>query len=352
MAIIERADSKPLQSSTARRVKEPVKVLASLPTKPAFTEYTYNAHKAPEILQELFDRGRLKHDNGLVPKAGHMAGKTYCAFHNMNNHNTKDCVKLKDQLQEWINDGTLAVEPPLPQPKWQKEEKGTKAVNTIDFIPGPSPRATSVTQLSRFKEYTYDASRAGEIWEMLVQQGMQEALQFGSQPPVRFACTFHYSNSHTNAQCVGIKDQIQEWLNNGRLEFTERSSELSEAWVNAIEEVPVNTSQRATYGGCLPEDGMVRVPAAKLCIDCRIDCGIPITREEYQASVRAREQRAVQKALEKAKKASLARPFPERSPEDDHKRARHDRNQEDDHFGRRRGRRDSQPEEARARSTG
>ena len=102
--MIERSDMRPLQSKAGRQVKEPIKITTPLPTKSTFDAYTYNAHKALEILQEMFDQGRLRHDNGLVPKAGYMAGKTYCSFHNINNHNTKDCVKLKDQLQTWINE--------------------------------------------------------------------------------------------------------------------------------------------------------------------------------------------------------------------------------------------------------
>ncbi|XP_024196126.1 uncharacterized protein LOC112199328 [Rosa chinensis] len=52
----------------------------------------------------------VKIDFGPFPRPDQLKGKKYCKFHNLWNHNTTDCVKLKDQIQVWLNNGSLQVE--------------------------------------------------------------------------------------------------------------------------------------------------------------------------------------------------------------------------------------------------
>ncbi|XP_024200455.1 uncharacterized protein LOC112203765 [Rosa chinensis] len=52
----------------------------------------------------------VKTDFGPFPRSDQLKGNKYCKFHNLWNHNTADCVKLKDQIQVWLNNGSLQVE--------------------------------------------------------------------------------------------------------------------------------------------------------------------------------------------------------------------------------------------------
>ncbi|XP_062006010.1 uncharacterized protein LOC133723211 [Rosa rugosa] len=79
--------------------KEPVKLKSVALTKPEFTTYTYDANKVHEILDEMTAAKMVKIDFGLYPKADQLKGKKYCKFHNFWNHNTAECVNLKDQIQ-------------------------------------------------------------------------------------------------------------------------------------------------------------------------------------------------------------------------------------------------------------
>ncbi|XP_024178376.1 uncharacterized protein LOC112184350 [Rosa chinensis] len=54
----------------------------------------------------------VKTDFGPFPKPEQLREKKYYKLHNMWNHNTADCVKLKDQIQIWLNNGSLQVEAP------------------------------------------------------------------------------------------------------------------------------------------------------------------------------------------------------------------------------------------------
>lgn len=93
-------------------------------TKPEFETYTYNANKAGEILDELINQNLIKTDCGPYPKVEQLKGKKYCKFHNMWNHNTSNCIKLKDQIQVWLNSGRIQVE-------------GEKTAALVDFDPFP-----------------------------------------------------------------------------------------------------------------------------------------------------------------------------------------------------------------------
>ncbi|XP_024171662.1 uncharacterized protein LOC112177612 [Rosa chinensis] len=93
--------------------KEPVKLKSMAFTKPEFATYTYDANKAHEILDEMIAAKMVKTDFGPFPQPDQLKGKKYCKFHNLWNHNTADCVKLKDQIQVWLNNGSLQVEAPV-----------------------------------------------------------------------------------------------------------------------------------------------------------------------------------------------------------------------------------------------
>ena len=49
---------------------------------------------------------RLDH---MIPSKEELKDKKYYAFYNVYNHDTKDCVKLRDQLQTWLNSRALKL---------------------------------------------------------------------------------------------------------------------------------------------------------------------------------------------------------------------------------------------------
>ncbi|XP_024171672.1 uncharacterized protein LOC112177628 [Rosa chinensis] len=78
--------------------KEPVKLKSVAFTKPEYATYTYDVNKAHDILDEMIAAKMVKTDFRPFPIPEELKGKKYCKFHNLWNHNTVECVKLKDQI--------------------------------------------------------------------------------------------------------------------------------------------------------------------------------------------------------------------------------------------------------------
>lgn len=78
--------------------------------KPRFKAYSFNVSRAHEILDELIAAGLIKASFGSFPTIEQMRGKKYFKFHNVWTYNTASCVKLKDQIQEWVNEGRIQFE--------------------------------------------------------------------------------------------------------------------------------------------------------------------------------------------------------------------------------------------------
>ena len=112
VSAIELTSKKPAKCKTLKLIKEPMKLKSVAFAKPKFDSYTYSANKAAEILDDLFQAGMVKTDYGVIPKADQLKGKKFCKFHNLWNHNTFECVKLKDQIQVWLNSGRIEMEIP------------------------------------------------------------------------------------------------------------------------------------------------------------------------------------------------------------------------------------------------
>lgn len=78
--------------------------------KPKFEAYTNNAQRVHEILDELVATPLINTSFGSFPLPEQIKGKMYCKFHNVWTHNTASCLKLKDQIQEWIDQGRIQFE--------------------------------------------------------------------------------------------------------------------------------------------------------------------------------------------------------------------------------------------------
>lgn len=75
--------------------------------KPKFDVYSFNASRSHEILDELITAGLIQASFDAFPTVEQMRGKTYCKFHNVWTYSTASCIKLKDQIQDWINEGKI-----------------------------------------------------------------------------------------------------------------------------------------------------------------------------------------------------------------------------------------------------
>ncbi|KAL6199836.1 hypothetical protein ACLB2K_029618 [Fragaria x ananassa] len=88
--------------------REPFTIQSFAWTKPENESYTYDAKNAHLVFNDLIEPKCIRLDHKIQPKEG-LKDKKYCSFHNVYNHDTKDCVKLCDQLQTWLNSGTLKM---------------------------------------------------------------------------------------------------------------------------------------------------------------------------------------------------------------------------------------------------
>ncbi|KAL6133295.1 hypothetical protein ACLB2K_065532 [Fragaria x ananassa] len=172
----------------------------------------------------------------------------YCKYHNMWNHNTADCVKLKDQIQVWINEGVVTLDE--ENTVSLVDEKPFPTVAMVDMVPAPRNKAKF-----KYEFYTYNADLTHVLLEELIQ----------------------------------LKDQVQQWINKGCLVieegYTKGPPEVS-LHVAMVDLVWKKKSDRKAAVE-LHKDGDTReelkkgqqetVPEASrvlLCSWCKVVCGI------------------------------------------------------------------------------
>ncbi|KAL6134752.1 hypothetical protein ACLB2K_066980 [Fragaria x ananassa] len=74
----------------------------------AAQEYDDNAHL---VFNDLIEAKYVLLDY-KIPSKEELKDKKYCTIHNVYNYDTKDCVKLQDQLQTWLKSGALKMKTP------------------------------------------------------------------------------------------------------------------------------------------------------------------------------------------------------------------------------------------------
>nr|XP_011457309.1 PREDICTED: uncharacterized protein LOC105349391 [Fragaria vesca subsp. vesca] len=94
-----------------KMTREPITIQSFAWTKPKYESYTYDAKNAHLVFNDLIEARYVRLDHKIPPKE-ELKDKKYCAFHNVYNHDTKDCVKLRDQLQTWLNSTELKMKTP------------------------------------------------------------------------------------------------------------------------------------------------------------------------------------------------------------------------------------------------
>lgn len=80
-----------------KMTREPITIQSFAWTKPKHESYTYDVKNDHLVFNDLIGAKYVCLDHKILPKE-ELKDKKYCAFHNVYNHNTKDCVKLQDQI--------------------------------------------------------------------------------------------------------------------------------------------------------------------------------------------------------------------------------------------------------------
>ncbi|KAL6192123.1 hypothetical protein ACLB2K_038510 [Fragaria x ananassa] len=159
--------------------------------------------KEPARSQSLRQK-LIKHDFGQLLTPEQLKGKKYYKYHNMWNHNTADCVKLKDQIQVWINEGVVT----LDEEKIVSlvDENPFLTVAMVDVVPTLRNKAKS-----KYKVYTYKADLAHVLLDELIQANLLN-IPWGTylseeQLASKTYCKFHNAWSHDTSECVQLKDR-------------------------------------------------------------------------------------------------------------------------------------------------
>ncbi|KAL6225626.1 hypothetical protein ACLB2K_004475 [Fragaria x ananassa] len=251
VAALELVSKKPARSQSLRLARSPLKISAAAFTKPQFPSYTYDANRVHDVLDDFFRKKLIKHD--FV------------------------CVKLRDQIQAWINEGVVTLD----------EEK---TVSLVDKNPFPTVAMVDVVPIlkhkakSKYELYTYNADLAHVLLDELIQANLLN-IPWGAYPSEeqlagKTYCKFHNARSHDTSECVQLKDQVQQWLNEGRLVIEE-----------GYTKGPPEESDKDGDSGEWPREGKQEtVPEASrvlLCSRCKVECGILISYNEFETAVKA-----------------------------------------------------------------
>ncbi|KAL6135108.1 hypothetical protein ACLB2K_067336 [Fragaria x ananassa] len=288
VAALELVSKKPARSQSLRLVRNPVKISTAAFTKPQFSSYTYDANKAYDVLDDFFKQKLIKHDFGQLQTLEQLKGKKYYKFHNMWNHNTANCVKLKDQIQVLINERVVTLD----------EEKTVSLVNEnpfptiamidvahtvamVDVAPTPKHKAKS-----KYEFYTCNADLAHVTLDKLIKANLLN-IPWG------------HTRLKNNWQ---LKDQVQQWLNEGRLVIeegdTKRSPEVSfhVAMVDVVwrkksdwkivEESDEGDKTEETSGKG-KQEAIPEASKVVLCSRCKVECGILVSYAEFKTTIKA-----------------------------------------------------------------
>ncbi|KAL6175169.1 hypothetical protein ACLB2K_051812 [Fragaria x ananassa] len=265
---LELVSKKPARSQSLRLARSLVKISVAAFTKPQFSSYTYDANKAHDVLDDFFRQKLIKHDFGQLPTPEQLKGKKYCKYHNMWNHNFADCVKLKDQIQVWINEGVVTLD----------EEKTVSLVDEnpfpivamVDVVPAPRNKAKS-----KYEFYTYNADLTHVLLDELIQANLLN-IPWGAYP--------------SEEQLAG-RLVIEEGYTKGPPEVSFHVAMVDVVWKNKSDRKTVEESDKGGDAGERLKEGKQETihEASKilLCSGCKVECGIPISYNEFEIAVKA-----------------------------------------------------------------
>ena len=156
-----------------------------------------------EIFQRLEKHGILKPEPAKSqpnPNAPNYHPNTFCHFHLIQGHHTDDCIRLKHEIQDLIDEG------------YQIEEDGKAQINEV---------ALESNKCMYCLNHTEPLSK---IFERLEEQGSLEPTTVKMQPnpdapnhDPNACCEFHQQNRHHMDYCTRLKHEIRVLVNEGRI---------------------------------------------------------------------------------------------------------------------------------------
>ncbi|KAM1179154.1 hypothetical protein ACFX2G_018760 [Malus domestica] len=125
-----------------------------------------------------------------------------------------------------------------------------KALTQVDSREVKSRSATEGT-LKPSKVYTFDITKADAIFDQLLSARIIKLRPGHNIPKAeelkgKVYCKYHNSSKHTTNNCVVFRDNVQSWIDNGKLKFPEKKM--------SVDTDPFPTATVNMVDACLPKD--------------------------------------------------------------------------------------------------
>ncbi|KAM0970324.1 hypothetical protein PS1_018620 [Malus domestica] len=125
-----------------------------------------------------------------------------------------------------------------------------KALTQVDSREVKSRSATEGT-LKPSKVYTFDITKADVIFDQLLSARIIKLRPGHNIPKAeelkgKVYCKYHNSSKHTTNNCVVFRDNVQSWIDNGKLKFPEKKM--------SVDTDPFPTATVNMVDACLPKD--------------------------------------------------------------------------------------------------
>lgn len=102
--------------------------------------------------------------------------------------------------------------------------------NQAAMLNKPGMKRTAGKFGNRPRDFTYDVSKADEIYDCLEKVGLvgspEHQVQLDTLKGQNPVCKFHASNSHATADCVAFRHAIQDKIDGGLLKFPEKGKQM------------------------------------------------------------------------------------------------------------------------------
>ncbi|KAM2973535.1 hypothetical protein FF2_020075 [Malus domestica] len=125
-----------------------------------------------------------------------------------------------------------------------------KALTQVDSKEVKIRLATEGT-LNPSKVYTFDITKADAIFDQLLSARIIKLRPGHNIPKAeelkgKIYCKYHNSSKHTTNNCVVFRDNVQSWIDNGKLKFPEKKM--------SVDTDPFPTATVNMVNACLPKD--------------------------------------------------------------------------------------------------
>ncbi|KAM2350183.1 hypothetical protein ACFX1X_013612 [Malus domestica] len=125
-----------------------------------------------------------------------------------------------------------------------------KALTQIDSKEAKTRSAREET-MKTSKVYTFDITKADAIFDQLLSVKIIKLRPGHNIPKAeelkgKIYCKYHNSSKHTTNNCVVFRDNVQSWIDNGKLRFPEKKM--------SVDTDPFPTTTVNMVDACLPQD--------------------------------------------------------------------------------------------------